>query len=99
MPRGSDGTGGSRDALMRGQVADVGVGPQARQPGSRGRRTVRNRVASASHSSRRPDRLSPMSRISFSTSVACNVPITPVTAPSTPASLHVGTSPSGGGSG
>ena len=40
-----------------------------------------------------------MPRISFSTSVACRVPITPVTAPSTPASLQVGTVPSGGGFG
>ena len=40
-----------------------------------------------------------MPRISFSASVACKVPITPVTAPDSTASLHVGTVPSGGASG
>ena len=39
-----------------------------------------------------------MPRSSFSTSVACSVPITPVTAPSTPASEQLGTAPSGGAS-
>ena len=61
--------------------------------------TVRKRASSASHSSSRPDSVSPMPRISFITSVACSVPITPVTAPSTPASEQLGTRPSGGGSG
>ena len=37
--------------------------------------------------------------ISFNTSVACNVPMTPVTAPSTPASEQLGTMPGGGGAG
>ena len=91
--RRSDGTGRRRNvAVMRTDRVIVACGPHSAQSGSGGSRTVRNRVASASQISSRPDSVSPMPRISFSTSVACSVPITPVTAPSTPASLQVGTS-------
>ena len=77
----------------------LGSAPQEAQCGSARRRMVRNLVASASQISSRPASVSPMPRISYSTSVACRVPITPVTAPRTPASEQVGTMPGGGGSG
>ena len=77
----------------------LGCSPQSGQAGSRGSRMVRMRAASASQISSRPERLSPMPMISFSASVACSVPITPVTAPRMPASLQDGTRPGGGGAG
>ena len=76
-----------------GSHGDARTGPGWWRPGRRAGRpgpgaswTVRTRAASASHTSSRPDRPSPMPMISFITSVACSVPITPVTAPRMPAS-------------
>ena len=40
-----------------------------------------------------------MPTISFSTSVACKVPMTPTAAPSTPTSAQLATVPGGGASG
>jgi hypothetical protein len=62
-------------------------------------RMVRNDIRSASNSSRRPASVSPNPVSSLIASVACNVPITPGSTPSTPPSAHDGTSPGGGGSG
>ena len=47
----------------------------------------------------REAKLSPMPRMSFNVSVACMLPTSPVSAPSTPASAQLGTIPGGGGDG
>ena len=94
MPSGSDGTG--RRRLRRGAPTGrwiVACGPHSAQSGSRAQPDGAEPASPARpRSAAGPASVSPMPRISFSTSVACSVPITPVTAPSTPASLHVGTS-------
>src|SRR5262245_55632207 len=52
--------------------------------------------ASASYINRRPESERPMSRISFTTSVACSAPSVPARAPSTPACAQLGTASSDG---
>ena len=73
-----------RDAV-RAQILDRRLRP-AQGAGWIGTQLDRSGTgsASASQTSSRPDSVSPIPRISFRTSVACSVPITPVTAPSTP---------------
>ena len=68
-------------------------------PSSHSYRTVSNRIESASTISRRPTRLSPKPTISRITSIAIRLPMTPASAPRTPASAQVGIAPGGGGEG
>src|SRR5438128_2225174 len=71
--------------------------PQVGQPGSRRSLSSRNLVASASNINRRPARFLPMPRMIFTASVACRMPTTPGSTPSTPASWQEGAMSGGGG--
>ena len=99
MPSGSDGTGGRRRVPVLRQVLDRrrraaqrAVGILAQPHGAEtGRQCVPDQQLAGQAFADAEDLLQRLGRLS--------VPITPVTAPSTPASLQVGTVPSGGGSG
>ena len=78
-------------------VVMVGCSPHTGQSGSRsGNGTARHVIASASNVISRAVSGLPTPSISFTASTACMLPITPTTAPSTPASLQLGTSPAAG---
>ena len=69
------------------------------QEGLTGIRIFRKSMFSASIISNSPTRGCPISRASFSASLACNVPTIPGRMPSTPASAQPGASPSAGSCG
>ena len=85
-----------RDPPVRGGT--LGYPPQVGHSGSRGTRTLWKAAPNASYMRSDPERLSPSPRISFSTSVAWSVPMTPTTAPRMPAVSQRGTLSGGGGS-